>query len=200
MTMDPISPLPGAATPYLPQPPISWAAIWAGAAVAVATSIVFTLAASGLGYTLAFSALPSRGSLQAFTPELGAGAIAIQVLSAALGGYIAGRLRTIWIGVHDDESHFRDTAHGLIAWAVATIGGALLAALVLVPYSEQLAALSTAAAAAAPTPAEVERAANISAQSALFIAIGMLLSAFVSAVAARIGGLRHEEMHAHPRA
>ena len=88
MTVDPISPLPGAATVQL-APPISWAAIWAGAAVAVATSVVLTLAAAGLGYTLAFPGLASRGSLQAFTPELGAGAIAIQVLAGALGGYLA---------------------------------------------------------------------------------------------------------------
>ncbi len=200
MTVDPILPLSGSATLTSPEPPISWPAIWAGAAVAVATSVVLTLAAAGLGYTLAFPGLPSRGSLHAFTPELGAGAIGIQVLAGALGGYLAGRLRTIWTGVHVDESHFRDTAHGLITWAVATLAVGLLAALVLVPYGEQLTALSTVATpVVAPTPAELARAANIAAQSSLFIAIGMLLSAFVAAAAARLGGLRHEEMHAKAR-
>ena len=200
MTADPLSPVSNSGAVILPQPAISWAAIWAGASVAVAASIVLTLAASGLGYALAFSALASRSSLQAFTPQLGAGAIVVQVLSGALGGYIAGRLRITWIGVHDHESHFRDTAHGLIAWAVATIAGALLAALVLAPYGEQLAALSTAPAAPSPTPDEVARAANVSAQSSLFAAIGLLLSAFVAAVAARLGGLQHEAMHAKGRA
>ena len=195
MTVDPISSAARSGAPVLPQPAISWAAIWAGASVAVAASMVLTLAAAGLGYALAFPSLASRSSLQAFTPELGAGAVVVQVLSAALGGYIAGRLRTTWIGVHDDESHFRDTAHGLIAWAVATIAGAVLAALVLVPYSEQLAALPVLA----PTPVDAERAAHIAAQSSLFIAIGMLLSAFVAAVAARLGGLQHEAMHAKAR-
>jgi len=55
--------------------------------------------------------------------------IVTQWLSAAVGGYIAGRLRTRWIGTHTHEIFFRDTAHGLITWAVATIFvAALLAA------------------------------------------------------------------------
>lgn len=182
--------------PAPPQPPISWAAIWAGASVAVAISLLLSLAAAGLGYVVGFPGLPLRASLSAFTPAIGAGAIAVQVLSGAFGGYVAGRLRTIWVGVHDDESHFRDTAHGLIAWAVATLAGVLLAALVLAPYGEQLAAAATAVSVVPPTPAESARLANIAAQSSLFMAVGMLLSAFVAAVAARLGGLQHEAMHA----
>ena len=179
-----------------PQPAISWAAIWAGAAVAVAVSMALTLAAAGIGYAIGFPGLASRASLSAFTPEVGAGAVVVQVLSGALGGYVAGRIRTIWVGLHDDESHFRDTAHGLIAWAVATIAGVLLAALVLAPYAEQLAAASSVVPIAA---ADSQRAAGLAAQSSLFIAVGMLLSAFVAAVAARVGGLRHEAMHARKR-
>jgi hypothetical protein len=45
-----------------------------------------------------------------------------------LGGYIAGRLRTRWVGTHTHEVFFRDTAHGLITWAVATILVAAVAA------------------------------------------------------------------------
>jgi hypothetical protein len=47
--------------------------------------------------------------------------IVTQWLSACLGGYLAGRLRTRWIGTHSHEIFFRDTAHGLITWAVATV-------------------------------------------------------------------------------
>jgi hypothetical protein len=175
-------------------PAISWSAVWAGAVVAVAASLLLSLAAAGLGYDVGLPGLATRSSLKAFAPEVGAAAIAVQVLSGALGGYVAGRMRTIWTGLHDDESHFRDTAHGLIAWAVATVGGLLLAATVLGPYADSL--VASAAAATPPTPAAVQRAAGIAAQASLFVAIGMLLSAFVAAVAARIGGLRHEEMHA----
>ena len=46
------------------------------------------------------------------------------MLSSAVGGYLAGRLRATWAGVHNDEIYFHDTAHGLLAWAFATILGA----------------------------------------------------------------------------
>jgi parvulin-like peptidyl-prolyl isomerase len=38
-----------------------------------------------------------------------------------LGGYVAGRLRTKWANTHTHEIFFRDTAHGFITWAVATV-------------------------------------------------------------------------------
>jgi len=41
-------------------------------------------------------------------------------MAAAMGGYLAGRLRAKW-DVPSDESFFRDTAHGFLAWAVATL-------------------------------------------------------------------------------
>jgi hypothetical protein len=47
--------------------------------------------------------------------------ILTQWISAGLGGYIAGRLRTRWVGTHTHEVFFRDTAHGFITWAVATV-------------------------------------------------------------------------------
>ena len=36
-------------------------------------------------------------------------------------GYLAGRLRTKWTQIHGDETYFRDTAHGFVSWAVATL-------------------------------------------------------------------------------
>jgi hypothetical protein len=47
--------------------------------------------------------------------------VVMQWLSAAFGGYLAGRLRAKWIGPRTDEVLFRDTAHGLLAWALATV-------------------------------------------------------------------------------
>ena len=178
------------------KPVISWGAICAGAIVAVAASVLLTIAGAGLGFALSYSPLASRSLLSGFTPEVGAGAIAIQVLSGGLGGYLAGRLRTVWHTVHDDEAHFRDMAHGLIAWAVATVTILILAAALLGPYAEGLSYQVVAAAPPVPTPEELKRAADIAAQSSLFTAIGMLLSAFVAVVAARIGGMRNEHMHA----
>ena len=50
------------------------------------------------------------------------------MISSAVGGHLAGRLRTKWTGVHGDEVYFRDTAHGLLAWAFASVLGAILLA------------------------------------------------------------------------
>ncbi|HEY1753143.1 MAG TPA: hypothetical protein VGG29_17935, partial [Caulobacteraceae bacterium] len=75
------------------EPALSWSAIIAGAFVAVATSIFLTLLAAGFGYDVAAGGLASRQSLMDFTPKVGGGAIAIQVISAGIGGYLAGRLR-----------------------------------------------------------------------------------------------------------
>ncbi len=192
---------------------VSWGAILAGAVAALALSIVLTGLAAGFGMKLAFG-LASHGSLDAFSPTVGAVMVAIQVLAMGLGGYLAGRLRTKWTGVHGHEVHFRDTAHGLLVWAVATVAGVILAAAVIGPYADRLENQAYAAAAGAQSPQtpaagpaesagaapaspaiDTERAANIAAQSALFMGIGMLLSAFIAAVAAAIGGIRRDEMH-----
>jgi hypothetical protein len=42
-------------------------------------------------------------------------------MSSAIGGYLAGRLRTKSVGLHTNEVFFRDTAHGFLAWAFATV-------------------------------------------------------------------------------
>jgi hypothetical protein len=180
----------------LAEPALSWSAIFAGAVVAVATSILLTLLVAGFGYDLAAGGVSTRQSLTAFTPELGAGAIAIQVVSAGLGGYLAGRLRHPWFSAHADEAHFRDTAQGLITWAIATLAGLVLAVTVITPYAEQLVAIAPPA---AMTAADAARAAHVLVQSAFFAAVGMVLSAFTAAVAARIGGFRTEDMHAKAR-
>jgi hypothetical protein len=54
--------------------------------------------------------------------------IVMAMISSAIGGYLAGRLRTKWVGVHTDEVYFRDTAHGFLAWAFASVIGAVLLA------------------------------------------------------------------------
>jgi hypothetical protein len=54
--------------------------------------------------------------------------IIVQWLSSCLGGYLTGRLRTKWVGIHTHEVFFRDTAHGFLAWAVAAVAGAAVLA------------------------------------------------------------------------
>jgi hypothetical protein len=45
----------------------------------------------------------------------------MQLVASAMGGYLAGRLRTKWVGIHTDEVFFRDTAHGFLSWAVGVV-------------------------------------------------------------------------------
>ncbi len=99
----------------------SWPSVIAGAFVAAASTVILVALGSGIGFA-SISPWPDRGaSMTSFAVTTAIWLIVTQWISAALGGYIAGRLRTRWIGTHPHEVFFRDTAHGLITWAVATI-------------------------------------------------------------------------------
>ncbi len=99
----------------------SWPAIIAGAFVAAASTIILVALGSGIGLA-SISPWPDRGaSTTSFAVTTAIWLIVTQWVSAALGGYIAGRLRSRWLGTHPHEVFFRDTAHGLITWAVATM-------------------------------------------------------------------------------
>jgi hypothetical protein len=103
------------------QAAASWPAIFSGAFVAVSASLILMFVGSGVGLT-SLSAWSSAGAaIKALTVNAAIWLIVTQWFSAALGGYIAGRLRTRWHGTHGHEVFFRDTAHGLITWSVATV-------------------------------------------------------------------------------
>ncbi len=106
----------------------SWPAIFAGAIVAVAVSFILVALGTGLGFAI-ISPWPGRGaSATAFTVNAVIWLIVSQWVSAAIGGYLAGRLRIRWVGTHTHEVFFRDTAHGLVTWSVATVLIALVLA------------------------------------------------------------------------
>ena len=118
-----------AAVAFPSQSAVSWAAIIAGAVVAAGVSLILLALGSGLGFA-AVSPWADHGvSAAAFTVTTAIWLIVTQWISAGLGGYLAGRLRTRWIGTHSHEVFFRDTAHGLVTWAVATVAAAALVGL-----------------------------------------------------------------------
>lgn len=118
-------------TPQLSASVVSWGAIFAGAAAAAALSLILLILGTGLGFS---SISPwSNGGLSATT--FGVTTIIwvtlTQLVAAGMGGYLAGRLRTKWLNVHTDEVYFRDTAHGFLAWAIASLATATLLASVI---------------------------------------------------------------------
>ena len=105
---------------------VSWGAIAAGAAAAASLSLILLILGVGLGLS---SVSPwARDGVSATT--FGVSTILwltlTQLLASAMGGYLAGRLRTRWTEVHSDEVYFRDTAHGFLAWALASLATAAL--------------------------------------------------------------------------
>jgi len=107
---------------------VSWGAIFAGAAAAAALSLILVL----LGFGLGFSAVSPWANEGVSAKGLGISTIvwlaATQIIASGAGGYIAGRLRVKWAYMHGDEVYFRDTAHGFLAWCVATLVTATLVA------------------------------------------------------------------------
>jgi hypothetical protein len=98
---------------------VSWAAILAGSVTAVAATLILLALGSGLGFV---SPWPHSGASATTLGALaGVWFIVVQWLSAAIGGYLTGRLRTKWVGTHTHEVFFRDTTHGFVTWAVATL-------------------------------------------------------------------------------
>jgi hypothetical protein len=103
------------------QSAVSWAAIAAGAVAAAALALLLIAFGAGLGLS-AISPWSDTGvSASTFKTGTGIYLVIVAVMSSAVGGYLAARLRTKWVGIHSHEVFFRDTAHGFIAWAFATL-------------------------------------------------------------------------------
>jgi hypothetical protein len=96
---------------------VSWAAITAGAFSVAAMWLI--LLALGAGFELSAVSPWSRTSSRVVDGGALVWLVGTQIITAGLGGYLAGRLRTKWTRIHSDEVYFRDTVHGFLAWAVA---------------------------------------------------------------------------------
>lgn len=105
---------------------VSWGAILAGAAAAAALSLILLILGTGLGLS-SVSPWNNEGiSAATFGVTTILWLTFTQVAASVLGGYLAGRLRTKWASVQSDEVYFRDTAHGFLAWAIASLATAAL--------------------------------------------------------------------------
>jgi hypothetical protein len=105
---------------------VSWAAVLAGTFVASAFSVALVALGAGLGLVSISPWSNNNVSVTTFGMLAAAWLIAVQLFSSGIGGYLAGRLRTRWVGVHTDEVYFRDTAHGLLVWGIGAVISALL--------------------------------------------------------------------------
>lgn len=100
---------------------VSWGAILAGGFTAAAVSLI--VVAFGVGAGLSVVSPWEGEGISATTASWSAGLflVVVAMIASTFGGYITGRLRHGWEDVNVDERFFRDTAHGFVAWAFATV-------------------------------------------------------------------------------
>ena len=121
---------------------VSWGAILAGGFTAAAVSLI--VMAFGVGAGLSVVSPWEGQGISATTASWSAGLflVVVAMLASTFGGYITGRLRHAWDDVNIHERFFRDTAHGFVAWAFATV---LTATVLAGAGTHLLAAASTGA-------------------------------------------------------
>ena len=128
---------------------VSWAAVLAGAVASCALTLVLLSFGAGLGFSVVSPFANSGVSATSFEIGTGLYFIVMAMISSAIGGYLAGRLRNRWIRVQSSEVLFRDTAHGFLAWALASVLGAILLAS---PASSLISSATSGAVQAAGSP------------------------------------------------
>jgi len=182
--VEPAAPLAGTGVSAL-----SWSAVIGGTVAAIAVTL--TLLALGSAFGLAtISPWPGLGAKPtSFTIGAGIWLVVTQWLSAALGGYIAGRLRVRWTGLHTDEVFFRDTAHGFLTWATATVIMAVVSVLAVAMTSAAAPAVDVNA-----TKEAVDAARKVTATFAAFTGLSLVIGAFIGGVCGAIGG-RLRDLH-----
>src|ERR1700731_4599869 len=132
---------------------VSWAAIIAGAVAATAATGILLVLGTGVGLSIISPWYRAGASAATVGVSAVVWLVVVQWISSGLGGFLAGRLRIKWVGVHTHEVFFRDTAHGFLAWSLATVAGALVFASVTTSGVSGVAKGTSDVAAAAATSA-----------------------------------------------
>lgn len=109
-------------------PGVSWAAVAAGAVASLALTLLLLSFGAGMGFAVVSPWGNAGASAKTFEIGTGLFFIVMAMISSSLGGYLAGRLRTRWVGILGPEVLFRDSAHGFLAWSLASVLGAVLIA------------------------------------------------------------------------
>lgn len=170
-----------------------WGAIIGGALGAIGVTLILFTAGSGFGLSTVEPWSFANRAPETFAIGAAIWMIVMQWLSSAFGGYMAGRLRAKWVGARTDEVLFRDTAHGLLAWALATVIVAAL--LTLGTLGAGAAAVATEGADAAQAGAAMtEEAREAAANFSIVTSISLLIGAFIGAVAGGLGGYHRDEL------
>lgn len=107
-------------TPGGPLSYVHWGPVIAGAVVAAATWSVLMAFASAIGLMIVSPSPTWRDASVGLAILSGFWIIVVTTGAYALGGYLAGRVRSSWKAT-TDEVEFRDGAHGLLVWAVGVV-------------------------------------------------------------------------------
>ena len=166
---------------------VEWAAIAGGALGAIGISIIISTLASGAGLAAVRPWSFSAPAPTTFGVVAAIGMIVTQWVASALGGYLTGRLRTKWVGIRTDEIFFRDTVHGFLAWALATV---LMAAMI----GAAMVAGASAGADTTVTAEAADQARKAAASFSLFTSVSFLIGAFIASVAGALGGYHRDEV------
>jgi hypothetical protein len=89
---------------------VEWASIFGGALAAFGVTIILLTLGPGLGLATVSPWSLTTPSPTTFGTVAAIWLVVTQWLSSAFGGYLAGRLRTKWVGIRTEEVFFRDTA------------------------------------------------------------------------------------------
>ena len=100
---------------------VSWGSVIAGGLAAAAVTLILLAFEIGIGLSVVSPWANEGVSSTTFNIGSGVYLIVVAMLASTVGGLIAGRMRGRWVRAHRDEVFFRDTAHGFLAWAFATV-------------------------------------------------------------------------------
>lgn len=167
---------------------VSWPAVFAGAVAAAALSLVLLVLGMGLGLAVVSPWAAVEPTTEAMSGATIAWIFLTAIAASGVGGYMAGRLRTRWPGAQRDEVYFRDTAHGFLAWGLAT----LLTAAALTGVIASILGISDTDSAESTMAQITDEERRNAAKASLWIFASLLLGAFTASWLATFGGRQRD--------